>query len=646
MGKITKGVLAVCVLVPGCGGSQPKPAAAGRTPEPTVIAEALPDLSPVKAPADLVAVGRLKNPAEFLDRLTSWSKLPVDWRTILAKEEPSVDRVLKLDAPIDVAAELNPAPSMTPRAPFMVVSLGLSSFDGALEFARSKSEVVRPLANGMYGLGDPPHRCVIARAAGAAPARLVCGNKPADIEALAPYVTRGMPVEAIGSADLHFELRGAPARARYHRELEQLKALVPVALTHLALDVPRVDRALGDALYGVADELVSVANDFQKFDFDVTLLGDVHAVELRFDAELQPQTSWLAQTALTRRTGPAPDEFWSLPQDSTSAAFAYMPGPERYAGIRKTLAELLDGLLEYEKAPRSIRDQVTDVITESFKTDAAWATAEGSLPEPPETASIAGADRDRERIRRRIGWHIGAAAAKSEPYVADFNKLVRLYNDRQLRALLEKRAKIKMNDWPAIRQRAPRGAGLGPRAVAFELTLPGSLFDDDLADVLKLKERGPVPGKKPPGRAPAKSKPLSVVLLIVPDGERTWFGLSTDEKILSERIAKLKSKSGETLAGRADLAQLKSAQAMGGGFLSIARLAANLGELRSSALTPNRILTLLPHHGETAIPFEATTGKATKGAARLNWSLRLPNATLEDLGALLPVAGAIEEGHD
>jgi hypothetical protein len=631
MGNVKIGVLGPCVLglTLACSSSKPRPTdPAEQGARAVAEGDSSPDLTPVSAPADLFVVGRLRNPAEFLDVLGKWSKVPLDWRSVLAKEEPGVERVLKLDTPIDVAAVLNANRGMRPRPPSVAVSFGLTSVSAALEFARRRGEAVRRLQTGAYALGEAPSQCVIADAAGNAPARLVCGGKEADVQALWPYMTRGMPRESLGTADLHVELRGDPVRTRYGRDLRQLRSLIPLAVSQLALDIPRFDRATGDALHAIADEVDHFVQDFERFDLDVTLQRAADVTELRASGKFRSQSSWATRALFDSPAAAAPDVFWRLPKDALSARFAHRTNVQRYTGIRRTVAELVDALLEYEKMPPAVRDQVADLITEAWKTDAAWATADGAVPENAKVAELSGPELERERMRRRVGWHVGVFAAKADPYIADIGKLAKLYNNAQLRRAIEKRAKTQLKNLPTVRQRKPRGGGLPAAAVAFEVTIPGVFFEGSELPPAAEQESG---GKRLARRAGAKGKPLGVVLVIVPDAERTWLGVSADEALLVQKISALRGNESDTLASREGLSDLKPLPVIGGGFVTVAALANQIGGETLGG--SSRVLNAVPHHGETPIPFIFTAAQGTA-----TWSARIPKAALEDLGGIIPAA--------
>src|SRR5881392_1382625 len=66
-------------------------------------------LEPVPMPREVFAVLRVQNAAKLADIGVRWTSLPVDWRNLVAKELPGLERVVAFDTPIDVAAMLDPS---------------------------------------------------------------------------------------------------------------------------------------------------------------------------------------------------------------------------------------------------------------------------------------------------------------------------------------------------------------------------------------------------------------------------------------------------------------------------------------------------------------------------------------------------------
>ena len=219
------------------------------------------------APPSLVGVGRLGNPASAVDTVASWAKYPIDVRALIKKTEREMAQLLVFDAPVEVAVSLDDKGLGNFPQPFAVVSVGVSSVEGIVNFAKRQGQSARVLRPGTYviakGGGGPV--CAVAPSVGKSPARLVCGDRQEDIDALLPYATRGLPSEALGKSELYIEIQAEPLRRRYAKELRQLRTMaMPFVMSELSMDSPRFDRALADAAHGLADEVLAVAEDVDK----------------------------------------------------------------------------------------------------------------------------------------------------------------------------------------------------------------------------------------------------------------------------------------------------------------------------------------------------------------------------------------------
>ena len=546
-----------------CGGSQPKPVSpeGGGAGTVAVVAEpgsAAPDMTPVQAPADLVALGRLTNPGGVIDTTAAWAKLPIDLKKMIDKNEPELGGLLAYDAPIEFAVALDPQGRGDFPQPFAVFSVGLTNLQGGVEFAKKQGASVRMTGPGSYRVekGDGPS-CALSASVGKAPARLVCGERPEDIDALLPYATRGLPIESMGSAELHVELRAEPLRRRYSKELRQLKTLAtPFVLKEMSLDSPRFDRALADAVHGLTDELLALTEDVDRITIDAWLKKDVGVIDTTMALKFRGSSSWTVQTMLdaNRRAKAVPGSFWKLPKDSRVATYGVGANPKRYEPLRKTLMELVDGALEKERVPSKVRDQINELLQETWTTEGAMSYAHGELPPDLAALRAGGAAASRERIRSQVGWYVGAVEEKSTKYKAYLDRIAKLYNDAQVRTLLDKRAKVKKGDLPKLTARASKGLGAG--SAAYELVIPGKMFKESWEEE---------------GKAAKPAPALAIVLVLVPDGDRTWFGFSADEKVVTQKLLQVK-KGESTLETREGLAELKSKPSLSGGFITVASL--------------------------------------------------------------------------
>lgn len=145
----------------GADSSQTTPIADG-----AIEGAAAPPLQPVSAPERVFLVGRLKNPAKVADTVESWGTLPMPWRDGLRRGLPGADKVIDLNAPIDVVVSMDDGGAMQEPEFRAVFSVGLTSLDDALRFAKEQGERAERVAPGVYRVDSD---CVVARSLGQAP---------------------------------------------------------------------------------------------------------------------------------------------------------------------------------------------------------------------------------------------------------------------------------------------------------------------------------------------------------------------------------------------------------------------------------------------------------------------------------------------
>jgi hypothetical protein len=200
--------------------------------------------------------------------------------------------------------------------------------------------------------------------------------------------------------------------------------------------------------------------------------------------------------------------------------------------------------------------------------------------------------------------------------------------------MLKKRAHVDAKELPTLKTRQARGL---PGSKVYELTLPGEMFKEWAFDA-HGKDKSKI------------GKPLPFVVIVVPDGARTWIGASDDEKLLSEKLAVAKAGDPKkTLASKEGLAPLRTKKAVSGGFFTLMGF---LASVRSSMLQSGlmsgkdveRALSAMPHHGET--PMLQSISVEGGAGPTLRWHTTLPKEVVEDIAALGPAmaAGAMHMG--
>ena len=578
----------------GCGGAQPaatgpegqQPGTAdvpGANDSAALIAG---DLTPVAAPDTLVAVGRLKNPRHVVQVVSNWAKYPIDVEKMIDREERGLSQIVKLDAPIEFALALDPSAPQEP-VPFVVFSVGLNSLEDAVAFARDRGDSVDEIRSGVYAIRD----CIVASAVGPAPARLVCGDSNRDLDALSDYATRGLPNEALGSGDFYLDVRAEPFRKLYGNQLRRGRTvLVPMALNELQMGEPRFDRALADAIHALADEVLALVDDIDRVTLEGGLDTSKQVATSTLNVKFRSKRSWVASTSATfaKRATVAPDIFWSLPKDVGMASYSVGADPKHYAGILSTGIELLDGAMSNKQVPPRVRTQLLELVKKLFVSDAVSAYASGAAPASGASfEKMSTAARDREMVRSGIGWHVIGVQEPPKRWKNLLDQMSKTYQSRDLRRYMGTLG-APTKDFPKLRK---RGAGLGAGSTQWELVIPGKAFE---------------PGWTPPGEKKVRGKALSMFLILMPDGDRTWIGFSADQKLLKKKMAAVKkaAPAAQKLSGRAGLGGLKTTKAIGGGFFTLDSFtngaSPTMMALRDElGVDASKALAQLPNRGQT-----------------------------------------------
>lgn len=578
-------------------------------------AESPPDLTPVAAPANLVALASWRTPARSMSTITGWTGLGIDWRTWLeAGPAAAFLPVLDLAAPIDAAITLDPESKNRPRA-FFAVSLGLTSRQAALDtFQRMEmpAEFVEP---GVHSVRvSSKTLCLVTSALGQASARLVCGQDRESLDSLAPYLTRGNPSSAAGDADLHVELAAETAYRMFGDKAQFLKLGVPMMLGEMSIGNPAFDEALRAAATALVDEVILELGDLKNIAIDGWVRGAGQGgageeLELAFGVNFRGAKSWMAQALASSEANaaPAPATYWELPVDATEAFYYVASKPELMRPMLQHLERLVQSGLAYLGASPQLQAAWPASLREMLNVPGPTVSARGAVPAQFMPASPGA----RDELRASLGYTVVGVDDEQNRYGKWLEQTLDLYEDASLRKGLSQKYGIDPGKLPKVKSR--RGPPALPESRVYEIEVPPALFaaalDDTTTDPATLG--GPIP----------------VALIACREGQRTWLGLSSYLPLVEERLTAL-VKSAQpreaTLANRSGLDRLRLERSNVGGFWTVAGLQSGMslgqGELR-------RLLSAL---GKSETPIVGQVTSSAQGpSSRLE--LHVPSQLFLDL---------------
>jgi hypothetical protein len=584
----------------------------------------------VPPPPELFAVARISNAGKALDTAIGWSGLPLDWRGKLAQDAHGFDRVAALSEPVDFAAMLDPASGDAPRV-IWAFSVGVASMDAALAYFRQEGFRVSPGSPGAYHVQiGSDLGCVAAPALGRAPARVVCSDTTESADGLAPYLTRGLPTESAGPSEIHMHAVAEPFRRRYGSQLAMVRTIgVPYLLHEAELDHPRFDRALRDALYGLADEIVALAYDLDRVDVDMALTSTGDALDVSTSLSLVGQRSWWGQTMARSvgRGGAAPELFWRLPGDAPAAGYNAYSDPEHVRGIAAAIGQLLDGWLDYEQLPDHRRAPLVEAFEHVLTLSAKSANATLAVDPAPAPAKTGDAESVGAIVRAAVGGHLFVVDGGGESLQRFASEIVKSMGDGAFRSHLATSKLFDKEQIPKARERAPKAKGLPVGSKVYELEIP--------AAALTSRGKASADGTKKKAGAKGQNRgaPFTIVLIAMPDGPVTWFGFGTDEKMLAGRLAAARAGTGTTLATREGLSSLRTGSQLSAGFSSLGGLLAGIASPFGAErpLGDSKSMARLPHRGESPLLWRVSSDGH---GPRVSASARITKTLVEDIVAL------------
>ncbi|HET9934072.1 MAG TPA: hypothetical protein VFQ35_25390 [Polyangiaceae bacterium] len=611
----------------GCASKPPSaaPLAQAPTASAPLQAESPVDLSPVAAPDDLIAIGRLARPRAFVETLASWSGFPLHLADVLPSEAQVLNQVVSWDAPVEAVAVIDRHSSEKVAPPEYVVSVGLLSVDSALRAAKDKGFEVTRVSTQVYRVPLAEDvSCAVAAAAGSAPARLVCSEKWQSVEDLLPYATRGLPREDFGGRDLYLALKPAPLQARYGQEISSLPLFVGIGLRQVQTDSPRLDRALADAAYGIAGELKTLALSLNGFDISARIDDRAKSLDFGYSFGFAKDESFTAQLLQDsgHRSSVPNETFWDLPRTASSGQFTTGFDPKRLAALFGPLGEITDAFLEQRKAPPTYRSRFRSVFDSLPIAFSGAARVSGSTPPAKELTA-------QSLFASNLGWHVGVQEVRADRLYKLMTDLEALLADRETPKLIKELLPKENPALPKVRHKVVKVAGFPARGTAFIGEIPYSLVE-------KMVEKSALAASVKDAKKDAK-KPVSVVVVLVPDGERTYYSIAADERSAISVLEGARAGRDGKLSENPELARLKERPSMGVGFSSLEALFGPFSALaRAVKFDAQGALSLAPNHGRSAWITRVEHLPLQNGGLRVSATISVPQGAFQDVAGIAP----------
>ncbi len=606
------------------------------------MAAPAPDMSVVPEPADVVAIVRWKSPAVTFQTIQQWFGVPIPVEDISDElfHAPQAAAALALDAPVDLVVALDPkAPDRDPQ-PFVGFSVGMRSVDQA-RHAFERHGALQEVGPGTYRLELGRHQdrvsCLLGPSLGPSPARLVCGPRERDAEALQPYMARGLAAAPLPTTDIHGEVRFGPVQRRFGPMLPSALQMGSSFLSHeIGTGDRALDRATTDAVSGVTDEVVALVNDLDGVQVDLALEQGARVVSGDMSLKFKSRTSWTAQRMFENegKMGAPPELYWALPAAADAAFYNRGMDGKPYEGIRRVGGDLIRAAMAHEKLPTADSDAVARLFQEAFQSWPVSVSASGHIDTPVGAQARPGdLDAMQKQLSGAMGWQMFGLEEKPDRLDKWLRDFAAAYNRPAIQRWFATQAHLDAKKLPKIRYGATTVRGLtGVKALEVTMTVDRSEFGHD--------------GTPQPKNA--KPLTLAYTVLVMADGQRTWMAMGADRPTLEKRLAEVKAGAhgAGTLSARSGLEALRSERTLTGGFMSIAGVASQAAGGLLSALEGHHmsssdlneildVLAKMPHHGETPIIITSTARDGSPSEVTMRF--RASKGTIDDIASLTAV---------
>ncbi|HEY2367612.1 MAG TPA: hypothetical protein VGH87_14550, partial [Polyangiaceae bacterium] len=354
----------IVLLAAACGGSSQKPQNVTTLPSATASASAQApavDLSPVKAPDDLVALIHAPHVSQTADVVSQWAGQQLELDQPLAEMVGErIAKVVDIDGPADMIVTAHDRGERREPDMRLGVAFAVKSFDAAKAALEGEYGLLS-IGNGAFEIqrgkkhdGDSDFRsCAIAPSS--AGGRVVCSKDATSRDAVLPYLTRGLASLASIKSDVHVEARPGPFRDLVKRERSSI-----MQSGSRVLGGGRDLRVFWES--AVAD-LCDGFLDAESATLDANIDAKTGAADLKVTAKGSRAMVTRVLTGHPERAEAVPAAYLRLPQDADIAFFAHGFDADQIAQPRDELVRAVDAALETEnKVQPADRKAFTDAL--------------------------------------------------------------------------------------------------------------------------------------------------------------------------------------------------------------------------------------------------------------------------------------------
>lgn len=616
-------VVGTCLAALGCGSRQPPPAETAQQADDGTGSQAskleAPPPEPAPTPSGVLLRARVKNPEALANAATEAASSPIGVRQLLEGASPEgrrlFDEVLDPSAPVEALIALNPVTGRDPFAAWSVSARGTRPVLAALD--REQREF-REGPGGVFYFQVSEWPCAVGRSRGPSRARIVCADREESLQALSAYMLRGLPDEALSTAAVHVELLGAPVLETYGRQIKQLGLLASVAARQFHQGDEALDRAISDAVRGLAAELGDLVWDVEKVEFQVRERDRNFEVSLRLVQKGQKSWTAAALTAASGTQEPAPAMFRALPATASAASYARWLPKERTLGVRETVTELIRGALGHQGLSPGSSKRLAEAVTDLALSEQVAVAASGPL-----VVQGGGAD-----AGLGPAWRLWGTSRPHTEVNAGLGALASVISSREFQKMMTTNGE----SLTFKRMAAQRGILAG--AVVYEWKVP-----EDLAQLLDwsgaLKHAGVADSKLRETAFDGGHGFLAMKEL----GGETWLATGRTLQMVSDGLGALEAKDRQTLADRSELASFLSIPSVSGGFVQVSGVLGSISALIPAELA-RRVPGMLedaPHAGR--VPATYTYRIQTGGSLETSVAMHVPAEFITDAAALALMAG-------